>query len=77
MVRFWGLSCSGAGVGLKDPCGSLINQDSLWFCGRLWVASQQGKDPSPEGHTKCMSSSLASVYFSMLVDITDRYTASV
>lgn len=26
-------TCMDPGVGLKDPCGSLLTEDVLWFCG--------------------------------------------
>ena len=30
-VRVWGCLCR-AGVGLPDPCGSLLTRGILWFC---------------------------------------------
>lgn len=32
-VSFLGLSCARTGAGLYDPCGSLLSQDIVWFCG--------------------------------------------
>lgn len=38
--EFWVVLC-GPGLGLDDPCGSLLTQDILWFCD-LSASSQPG-----------------------------------
>lgn len=35
-----GVSCTGPGAELDDPCGSLPSQHILWFCDTLWEWSQ-------------------------------------
>lgn len=68
--------------------GFVLCRGRSWTGGSLWVpynsgysvilwsimssSIQQGKDPSLGGHTKCMSISLASGYFSMHVALTYR-----